>query len=179
VRCLATCLNNLSFEDNLYQITVFEEMQVERKRKRKDRNDGIEDFVFNAKHYADASTFFDGCSQLKSTCLKHMNEYQDLEKYLAKGVAMMSSRNSTEPEPLPCFGSPTLGECSDMLSLCQIDVGRFRLIYFPEEVVSRDICADGRFGTAQFRQRENNGIPMTATVENITFDPYIPSSSTY
>jgi hypothetical protein len=48
------------------------------------------------------------------------------------------------------------------------------MIYFPEEVISRDLCANDGFGTAEWKARVSVDDVMTATMESITFGMYQP-----
>ncbi|KAF2422447.1 hypothetical protein EJ08DRAFT_737875 [Tothia fuscella] len=120
--------------------------------------------------YATNPSFFGGCSGLRSVCLKNLQEYKWLESDLTPNNGTTKTRATDSW--LPCAGNPTLESCGQMLGQCQMDIGRFVLIYFPEEVVERDICANEGFGAARFRNQSRSGVVMTAEVENITFGMY-------
>jgi hypothetical protein len=120
---------------------------------------------------------FGGCSALKSICLRNFPEYVGLDESLARLGTITPSQNDTKQNA--CGEAQTREKCLDDLAWCNVKVGRFMMIYFPEVITSRDICGNQGFGTAKTLGRTSNDNIMTATVENITFGVYQRGDGTY
>jgi hypothetical protein len=95
--------------------------------------------------------------------------YTKTEDYIAKLNGTVQLGNQTLPADAPC---ESLEECERVLSICDVKVHRFVLIYFPEQMISRDICANEGYGTAKTTSRTTGSEATTATVDHITFGAY-------
>ena len=145
------------------------------------RRTGIEKYLFanpyilNNYDIPNIPMLFGGCSQLRSVCIKNDPEYLKREECLAQTNSTIMYANVTDTYPPRCS---SLEDYVDyQLSVCEINVGRFVLIYFPDEIISRDLCAKDGFGTAETKLHTSSDM-MTAIVENITFGMYQPTDQT-
>ena len=134
----------------------------------------IEIFILTSEAAYASSSLFGGCSQLRHICSENKNDYLQLENTLNEVNDTTQSTNTTGVNPLFCDAtsdhrSPYFVSCANIFERCDITVQRFQLIHFPNELISKDICANEGFGMARFRIHAKSGVTMTAKIQNITF----------